>query len=152
MNAKSESGNSTSANARSAIMKANGLICRGSYALGTACGHCQRCKDEIKELLELRRAVIRMTSQNLDDICWMDLYTELGMLVGVPCHPIMLHPEQMKEQCVKFVDSLSSCIPYSPDRITLYIRHLENVIKLQEGTIKQFSQANKIHGNERRTP
>lgn len=26
------------------------LICRGSYALGTACGHCRRCSEEVRRL------------------------------------------------------------------------------------------------------
>lgn len=27
-----------------------GIICKGSYLLNSACGHCEKCKDELKEL------------------------------------------------------------------------------------------------------
>ena len=38
------------------------MVCRGSYALGSACGRCQRCLDELKksydELLKVAIPVV----------------------------------------------------------------------------------------------
>lgn len=36
----------------------NDIVCRGSYALGSACGRCQRCLNDLEsQLAELRAAV-----------------------------------------------------------------------------------------------
>ena len=32
------------------MSKYEGVICRGSYLLGSACGHCEKCKDEMESL------------------------------------------------------------------------------------------------------
>lgn len=36
-----------------AMKQYEGVTCRGSYKLGTACGKCERCTDEQNELLRL---------------------------------------------------------------------------------------------------
>lgn len=45
-----------------------GAVCRGSYALGTACGHCERCKAEaIKRMGETGDPVMFASSDRNGD-------------------------------------------------------------------------------------
>ena len=40
------------------------ITCRGSYALGTACGKCSRCKDEIIRMQENGTAIPEITKNS----------------------------------------------------------------------------------------
>ncbi len=39
------------------------VTCRGSYALGTACGHCERCKEEKDCMFQSTEPVLKQVLQ-----------------------------------------------------------------------------------------
>ena len=54
-------------------MDRNNMNCKGSYYLGSACGHCSSCEEELKKLKELdtcelpTKMILRMDKNDLSD-------------------------------------------------------------------------------------
>ncbi len=67
--------------------------------------------------LERLAAVVRTAlAQNFDDICWRDLYVEMGELVGVKFDPKLLPRDQFLHNCSYFYDCLAKGKSYdTPD-------------------------------------
>lgn len=67
------------------------------------------CNNRVRELEDAIREVV---TQQGDDLCWMDIYTRLGKLVGVVVDPTLLPDEEMLANCKRFISSLRSGCPY----------------------------------------
>jgi hypothetical protein len=63
---------------------------------------------------ELEEAILRVVTQQEDDLCWMDIYTELAGLVRVTFDPRLLPDDMMLANCRRFVKSLRTGCPYQP--------------------------------------
>lgn len=101
-----------------------------------------------KRVSELESAIRDVLDQKFDDICWMDVYTKLGKLVGKPFEPHALDPERMLRNCELFVDSV--CHPgksYSRDVLSDMAK--ENVEAQQLLTAAGFSGQTSLPGNLR---
>jgi hypothetical protein len=70
-------------------------------------------------LQAIRDAVVYALTQTGDDVCWMDLYTKLGELTGIPFDPKPLGRARMLGNCTEFVDCLLAARPYVPDAAAL---------------------------------
>jgi hypothetical protein len=67
---------------------------------------------------ELEDAIREVVTQEMDDLCWMDVYTKLGRLVGVEFDPATLPAEVMLANCRRFVTALKAGRPYVPGRLS----------------------------------
>lgn len=65
---------------------------------------------------ELEGAIRYVLTQGQDDLCWMDVYTRLGALVGVRFEPNVLPTEVFLANCARFEASLKSGLTYVPTR------------------------------------
>ncbi len=89
-------------------------------------GHVELPKVTPEErVAQLEAAIIKVVTQQADDLCWMDVYTELAHLVGRSFDPLLLPVEQMDKQCQRFVRSLHAGCPYQTDCTTLSIREIQ---------------------------
>jgi hypothetical protein len=68
--------------------------------------------DWLRRVEQLETAIKKVVTQNGDDICWMDVYKDLGSLVGIEFNPEMLPRDEMLSNCAKFVDSLLTGTEY----------------------------------------
>jgi len=60
-----------------------------------------------RRVAELESAIKKVVTQEGDDICWRDIYTDLAKLVGIEfCPKLIAEPEQMLANCCEFVRSL----------------------------------------------
>lgn len=53
---------------RGTMTKYKGVVCRGSWALGTACGKCDRCKDSmpVSKKLDLNQEALKWVNDQYD--------------------------------------------------------------------------------------
>lgn len=63
---------------------------------------------------ELEDGIRSVVTEQGDDLCWMDVYTKLGKLIGIEFDPKLLPREQMLINCHLFVDSLLDGTKYEP--------------------------------------
>jgi hypothetical protein len=69
---------------------------------------------ELKRLLAIEEAVRYALTQRGNAICWRDLYTKLGDLLGVDFTPkLMDDPKVMEAECRRFITSIYAG-PYVP--------------------------------------
>jgi hypothetical protein len=64
--------------------------------------------NEIERLRKLEVVVVRVLTQQGDDHCWRDVYTEMAGLVGMEFLPVVLDKPTMIRNCDHFVDCLLS--------------------------------------------
>lgn len=65
-------------------------------------------EQEIARLRKLEAVVKGVLSQEDDDHCWRDVYTEMAELVGVEWKPKVIDKPTMLRNCERFVDCLLS--------------------------------------------
>ncbi len=63
-------------------------------------------------LRKLEEVVKGVLAQELDDVCWRDVYTEMASLVGVTFDPELLPKVQFMGHCSRFHDSLACGTKY----------------------------------------
>jgi hypothetical protein len=108
-----------------------------------------RRDDRIKELTaeverlngritELESAVRWVVTQQADDLCWMDVYTKLAGLVGIPFDPMMIPRDVMLANCERYVDSLLGGCPYATDRLTAELGRLREQVADQAQEIDEL--------------
>lgn len=68
---------------------------------------------------ELENGIKRVVTQEGDDLCWRDIYTELAKLVGIKFVPqLMADPEKFAANCKAFDTSLRTGGKYVPIYVT----------------------------------
>jgi hypothetical protein len=72
----------------------------------------------------LESAIRWVVTQQAGDLCWMDVYTKLAGLVGIPFDPMMSPRDVMLANCERYVDSLLGGCPYATDRLTAMLAEL----------------------------
>jgi hypothetical protein len=88
----------------------------------------------------LESAIKEAVSCQLDDICWMDVFTKLAALVGHKFDPVMLGKPRMLRNCERFVDSLVEGRPYCADHGTMTLAEYSKALNLlgaYEGTLSE---------------
>ncbi len=80
-----------------------------------------------QRVAELEGAINCVLSQRLDDICWMDVYTTLGKLVGHDFNPVLLDRKDFKANCDRFTLHMYDGAPYARDTLTEYMHTLHAV-------------------------
>lgn len=71
-----------------------------------------------KERDELRAAVLRVVSQSADDICWMDVYRDLGLLDGVAFDPKLLPRATFARNCARYAAHVFDGKDYQRDEVS----------------------------------
>ncbi len=100
------------------------------------------------ELRVLKARISLMVTEPLDRICWRDLYTELGTMVGITFDPILLPRDQFLGQCARFHDSVREQTPYRPDELTLRFLILEATAEGYKELLDRFaSEYHRLRGN-----
>lgn len=83
-------------------------------------------------VLELEEAIREVVTQEMDDICWMDIYVRLAKLVGIDFYPKLLPKEKFKKNCDRFTESVYVGCPYAVDKGTQAIKEAEDLRMLFE--------------------
>lgn len=66
-------------------------------------------------ILELETAIKRVVTQEGDDLCWRDVYTDLAGLVGIEFVPqLMVDPDKFAANCKAFDKSMRTDGKYVP--------------------------------------
>lgn len=72
----------------------------------------------------LETLIHKTVTQNMDDICWMDVFANLAKEVGVDFNPLKLPRHQFEKNCARFTEDLYAKKPYCADSLTEYMRTL----------------------------
>ena len=78
---------------------------------------------------ELEAAINNVLDQEMDDICWMDVYVVLGKLVGRDFDPLKLPKHQFDANCTRFSLALYEQKPYCRDALSEYMLDLHTVVE-----------------------
>lgn len=107
-----------------------GLVPPELFGLGPLPADLPGTTGSVARVKELEDAIRWVVTQPADDLCWMDVYTKLAALVGIPFDPKMLPRAKMLANCERFVDSLLIGCPYSTDALTRAVREHTEVAAL----------------------
>jgi hypothetical protein len=64
---------------------------------------------------ELEAAIRDVLARQGDDLCWAEIYTTLGPLVGMTFDPLRLPTDEFLANCRAYEASLRTGLPYEPD-------------------------------------
>jgi hypothetical protein len=64
------------------------------------------------ELVNLKRLIKQVVTQKFDDLCWLDVYKQLGEAVGIKFDPLLLPQGQFLSNCSHFHECLTKGIDY----------------------------------------
>lgn len=67
---------------------------------------------------QLEAAIKDVLAQDMDHICWMDVYTKLAGLVGVKFDPALLPRWLFLHNCQRFSDFIYEGVPYGPCKMS----------------------------------
>jgi len=56
----------------------------------------------------LEAACRKMLAQEFDDVCWLDVYREIGVLLGIPYDPKLLPKEKFLGNCSRYFDCMAA--------------------------------------------
>jgi hypothetical protein len=73
---------------------------------------------------ELETAIKDVVTQDLDNICWMDVYTKLAKLIGIEFNPFKLPKDIFDANCARFSLAMYTDKPYSQDELTRHVMTL----------------------------
>jgi hypothetical protein len=76
--------------------------------------HVNKVIAHLVRLVPLERRVNWMLDQKFDDLCWLDLYRDLGKILGREFKPEQMPREQFLANCAAYHDSLACDTPYVP--------------------------------------
>lgn len=68
--------------------------------------------------MELKEAVENVVSQDVDNICWLDVLKDLAKVVGKEFNPLLLPKEKFLANCQRYANSLYENLPYDKDEVT----------------------------------
>lgn len=75
-------------------------------------------QDELEQLRKLKSVCLRALDQEFDDVCWLDLYREIGECLGREFKPRLLPRERFDANCRRYADSLYRGESYAQDAIS----------------------------------
>ena len=76
----------------------------------------------------LEKAIHQVLDQKFDQICWLDVYTTLGKLVGREFDPTVLPQAVFSHNCQLFSDSLLRGRAYCPDRASALLSAAQAIL------------------------
>ena len=90
----------------------------------------QKIYDDMNQKLlsrvkELEDAIKEVVTQVADDLCWLDVYTNLSSLVGLPFEVAMIPTNQFIANCKRYENSIRTGCKYDSDESSEVIKQLQ---------------------------
>jgi hypothetical protein len=102
---------------------------------------------------EMKEAILDVLSQEIDHICWMDIYTKLAKVVGVPFDPTLVPRPIFEKNCQRFTESIYSGQPYAVDKMTEELERLRKSKDLQhKATMRAINKWREYSGKTLEQP